>query len=88
MNKGSQDVILTLTVKVIRRSQVENCNNCEISGIENVGINIYQVYVMYATEYEEGHQIFSLTLTFKVSRQGQVINFGLFTHLQLVRIDT
>ena len=45
---------------------------------------------MHTTKYEEGHWIVSLTLTFKVNRQGHVTNFGLFeiTDLELVRIDT
>ena len=45
---------------------------------------------MYTTKDEEGHKIISLILSFKVSRQGQVTNFGLFEILdpELVRIDT
>ena len=45
---------------------------------------------MFATEDKKGHVKVSLTLTFKVNRQGHVTNFGLFeiTDLELVRIDT
>ena len=45
---------------------------------------------MYTINDEDCHKIVSLTLTFKVSSQGQVTNFGLrkIADLELIRIDT
>ena len=45
---------------------------------------------MYTTKDKKGHIKLSLTLTFKVNCQGQVIDFAIFEILDLekVRIDT
>ena len=45
---------------------------------------------MYTTKDNKGHKKVSLTLTFKVNRQGHVIGFVFFEipNLEKVRIDT
>ena len=91
MKKGQTIVNLTLNLKVTCQGHVNNLGFFEITDLELVRINTKIKSVScIQTKDNEGHIKVSLTLTFKVNRQGHVIGFVFFEipDLEKVRIDT